>query len=293
MRERYLPRRGIGSAARERDRRYRMMRRPKRALGHQRLIAAEQSGYRMYFRGLDRLAECHFGQDRRNPLCKHALPRSRGADHQYIMPSRGGDLDRALHSLLPFDLGKVPFERSAFSCLLKTFAVKAHRLYLYLAVEHLHKLTDRRYRIYLNTFDCRRLRGVADRHVYLAYACFGERHAHTERSFDSSHLARKRNLAYKPFVRQVGFDRSAAAEYSGKYREIVSRSRLLDVRGRQVYKNIAEGKRVSAVVYRRRDPILGFLDSVVRKSDYLVVVDPPADAAFDNYRASVYTEYRR
>src|SRR5271169_1520551 len=83
-----------------------MMRIAERSLAGQ-LTAAQSACDRLDHAELEGLAGFEWWQNSRKPRCQHRLARPRGADHQQIMPSSGGDLERTLGALLSLHVPKV------------------------------------------------------------------------------------------------------------------------------------------------------------------------------------------
>ena len=61
----------------------------------------------MDFGGLDGLFKGHCGQDRWQPLRQHGLAGAWRPDHQDVMATGGGDLERTLGLFLAADLAEI------------------------------------------------------------------------------------------------------------------------------------------------------------------------------------------
>src|ERR1035441_10081412 len=84
-----------------------VMRRAEWTVGYQRLAGGQQAHDAV---NLGRLQGFLQGKRRQNgcqPLGKHGFTSARWANQKYIMTASSGDLQSALHRLLPFDLGKI------------------------------------------------------------------------------------------------------------------------------------------------------------------------------------------
>ena len=107
MSEARLARPRPGSSADDRSRRRAVMRCPERSLRDQRPLGGEHTGYRVDPHHLERLPWFERGQDRRQPASEHRLARSRRAGEQQVVPTCGGELERAASALLAAHVGQV------------------------------------------------------------------------------------------------------------------------------------------------------------------------------------------
>ena len=80
---------------------------PERSRGDERSTGWQHPGDAVDLGGLERLLERHIRQDSRQPPCEHCLARARRADHQQVVRTRGGDLERPLGLFLPPHLGEI------------------------------------------------------------------------------------------------------------------------------------------------------------------------------------------
>ena len=154
----------------------------------------QSSRHRMYLGGLDRLGKGQGRQDRGQALCQHRFTRTRRADEQNIMSSRGGDLHRALCHPLTAHIGKIHgiFGGRFFK---RNPVANGGRKPLF-PVEVLDQRAHIGYRVHRDPLYCRRLGGVFHRCVKLGKAVVSRRHAHTENAAHTAQFSRQRKLAH-------------------------------------------------------------------------------------------------
>src|SRR5262249_45827016 len=73
----------------------------------ERLASFKQSDYAVNLGGLQSLIESEWRQNRRQALRQHGFACAWGTNKKYIMSAGGGDLQRALHTFLSFDLSEI------------------------------------------------------------------------------------------------------------------------------------------------------------------------------------------
>ena len=107
MRQADLARLGVDAAAHEGHVAHRVVRRAEGAHGYQRVFLAHQACHGVYLRRLQAFAERKRRQDAGHALGQHGLARARRAYHDGVVATGSGNLQAALDSLLPFDVGEV------------------------------------------------------------------------------------------------------------------------------------------------------------------------------------------
>lgn len=84
-----------------------MVRRTKGPLHDEALPVVQGAGYAVDPGRLECLFETHVGQYAGEPGGEHGFARARGADHEKVVASSGGDGEGALHMGLPFDVAQI------------------------------------------------------------------------------------------------------------------------------------------------------------------------------------------
>ena len=185
VRERYLTRLELRSARHGRGGE-RVVRRTEGPLTQYGALFVCQTADAPYAGGFHRFLPAHVRQYAGETLGEHRFARTRRADHEHVVPARGGDLERTLDVFLPLYLGIVREDQ--------LFLARHGRLgggdFLF-AREMRQKLRDGMYRIDGEMVGVRRLARVARGDVQLPDAGLlgGERHG--ERAAHRAHLARE------------------------------------------------------------------------------------------------------
>ena len=71
------------------------------------LLPVQQPRNRKDLRCFNRFRKREVWDDRYEPLGEHGFPGSRGTDHDQVVPTRGGNLERAFYLLLSADITEI------------------------------------------------------------------------------------------------------------------------------------------------------------------------------------------
>ena len=226
VRERYLARLEL-RPARHRGGGERVVRRTEGALAQYGALFVRQTADAPDTGGFHRLLAAHVRQYAGETLGEHRFARTRRADHEYIVPARGGDFERALDVFLSLHLGIVGEEQ--------LFLARHGRLgggNLLLAREMRQKLRDGMYGIDGEMVGVRRLARVARGDVQLPDARLFRGERHRERAAHRAHLAREGELADHGGVRRQRPGLPGGDENAEQDREIVYGAGLFPAGGR-------------------------------------------------------------
>ena len=252
----------------------RVMRRAERALREHGVLAVGQSRDRPDLGGLQRLLVRHVGENGGQTPREHGLARTGRADEKHVVGACGGDLQRALDVLLPHDVGKIgnavrldrrlPALRGGKPLLAAQMAQKLRRVF--------HAVDGQ-------TVGQRRLGGVRRGDIKSLHARTRRGHRHRQHTADGAQRAGERQLTDERGGRVRRVDLTLAREDTEQQRKVVDRAFFLQVRGREVDRDAADGELRSAVFDRRADTLARLLHRRVAEADHVERGKPAREEA--------------
>src|SRR5690606_15468566 len=112
-----------------------------------------------------RFINLQWRQDCWEQTCEHTFARTRGTNHQDIMPARSGDFQCSFYGLLSFDIRKVHFIKNVLLPRVKRCVARGkHRTNFRGRIEKPHRISKTVHPIYGNTFNDSGLCTIGRRH---------------------------------------------------------------------------------------------------------------------------------
>ena len=267
MRQGYLARARNCAAAREPRGRDGVVRRAERALGYQRHAVRQRSRDGVELRSLEALFKRHVRQYGRQALCEHTLSRAGRADHDYIVAACGGYFERTFYLRLSSDVAEV--RRKFVGRIAVSEIVEPRGSYRLLAAQVLYQLFDTSDGDYVYALDNRAFRRVFRRDKHGLYPALCGGYDHGQRAVDTADEPIERNFADERRVVGVKVYLSAGLEQRHENGQVVYRALLARVRGREIHRNSADGKREARIFYRGADSVFRLAYRSVGQSDYV------------------------
>ena len=285
--QRHLARPGRLPAADHGNLRSRMMRSAKRPPGHQPARHARLARHGVYLGRFERLFARKRRQDRRQTPCEHRLARTRRTDHDDVVPSRRGDLQRTFHMRLAPHVGEIL--RIVRRRRIERFVVGRHgRRNLRLAVQVSDDLAQGRGADHLDAVDNRGLRRVFRRqhHPPQPLRTRPDRNGkHAPHGFERA-VERQFADEHRPGDRP-GVDAAHRREDSHGDRQVETRPLLAQVGRSEAHDHLLARHPLARVLERRPDALFALLHGIVGQSHEVHAQTAAGDVDLDGHRHGV------
>jgi len=267
-----------------------MMRRAKGSGGNQRFPGTQEARHGKNLGDLDGFFKGKIGQNRGQPSGQHAFAGARRADHQEIVRSCRGDLQRPERQLLAFDFGKV--DVIAPVDLKQVIGIHAKRLDGFPVAQEFDNVGKRPNAIHADALHHGRFRGVF----------FGNKNGTNPRlpGFESGgentphslDAAVQRQLPDKKASVQGGFpDQRLRGQNAHRDRQIKAGPLFADIRGRQIHRHMIARESIAGIFDGGLDPVPAFLDRSVRQTDRGKLRQALGDIHFHRHRIGFHADH--
>ncbi|MPM75905.1 hypothetical protein SDC9_122900 [bioreactor metagenome] len=242
------------------------------------LLRSGQPHHRVDSRGLQRLAAGHVRQNGGQSAGEHAFSGAGRAHHGYIMPARRRNFQRPLDRLLPLDLGKVRGVR-----LLGRRRPPGGGGNWLLPGEMTDELGHGFHGVNRQPVGQGRLGGAGRRNIERLHPRLPRRQGHGQHAGDRPQVARKGKLPHKAAAGRVEAHLSARPQDAHEDGQVIHCACLAQMRGRQIHRNAADGKRKAAVFHRGAHPLPRLLHGGVGQPHNIEARQTRGKIAFRGY----------
>ncbi len=231
-----------------------------------RLLPVQKTGDGKDLCCLDGFREGKVGDDCHQPLREHGLPGAGGTDHQKVVPSGGGDLQRTFGLFLAADLAEI--EGIVADSAKKFREIDMDRGDLHPTAEKLHHLGEPFHRDHLDPFNQRRLGGVFPRNDHPPDAEGPRFEGRGEGAVDPLHASVQRKFAEEEIVGEgIRGHKALGGQNRHGDREVEGGALLFDVCGRQVYGDMMAREGVTGVLDGGLDSVFALPNGHVGEAD--------------------------
>lgn len=281
MGERDLARARYRAAADQAGGRDRVVRRPEWPPGGEPAVAQARDA--LDPRDLEGLLEARRRQDAGHAAREHRLADPRRSDHQDVVTAGGRYLERPASVILTADVGQVRTVAGIGGT-----GGGLGRIRVPVSADEVDQLRERRNTEHVDVGHQRglaRVLGGDDEPPVARAACA---RCDGDRSVDRAQGAAERQLAaYRVVAETVGGDLAGGCQHRHRYREVEARTRLAEVRGREVRGEPLLREVEPRVEQCRPDALPGLADRAVRKPHDREPWEPAAQVDLDRYLAAV------
>ena len=269
-----------------------VVRRAERPRADEPARVVQDSGDAMDARGFDGFLERHGRKDRGDAFCEHRFSRAGRPDKNNVVAAGAGDFEGALGGLLPADVAHVHGVLRGVGQ--HRARVHAHRRERFRDVDEVHGLRQIAHGEYVDPLDDRGLARIGFRNDHGLDFVLARRQRRRERTAHRAHLAVERKLAKKNvLVEALAEERALTPENRKRHREIVGRSFLANVGGRQIDRDALKREVVAAIFQRRLDAFAALLHGDVRQADDVEIAGlPRTDVHLDLHEVGVDAKHR-